>query len=562
MFNFNNNLIFGYFASSGGISESLFQGTTAQSIYRDFVTSPLLNGVAPTRIGPDLKLTRPDPGSYYNSNGIIIYALSGQPRFDYSPNGTYRGLLIEDTKANSLRYSTDFTKTVTWNIPVSTDGAGITLTSVATVSAPDNSLTVTLLSARPAVGFRAIVGTPISTNPGYTTRSVFIKQDQGRYVLIGAIDPAQNPATYGGGNLQVFDFETENFVSFPEGGSLGEESQDWLYVEKHPNGWYRIGASRNASSVPISKLYIGTALTSSWSSGFYTNTNNRDSFYIWGAQIENGTHISSYIPTSGAAVTRAADNIATTRLSAFNVYNIQQSTFFVKGSRLNTFLPGSFASFAQNDNNYWSLAAKTTIPGAIGTFRSTIGQGIYVDYVPNTDFLALTSVNPVSNTPYTLIGSLSSNFQTTLFYYAQDQTLVSTYPLSTEYQTWNLITTTEDISSSIPGSWSIYNGPNNEEYFTIIANNIVQQVSSYNINANDRILTFTSVTSLPIGTAISGVQLVKEYNSPVGLDPKPTTFRLGQQFNTNYLNGHIQEFGYWPTYIPFNTLSAILYPTP
>jgi hypothetical protein len=70
------------------------------------------------------------------------------------------------------------------------------------------------------------------------------------------------------------------------------------------------------------------------------------------------------------------------------------------------------------------------------------------------------------------------------------------------------------------------------------------------------------VTGLSIGTAISGVQIVKEYNSVVGLDPKPTTLRLGQQFNSQYLNGHILEFGYWPAYIPFSTLSAIIYPTP
>lgn len=564
MFNHNNNLIFGYFASSGGIFESLFEGTTAQTIYRDFVSSKLLNGTVPYRVGPDLKFTRPTPGTYYDENGFIRYAPSSQPRFDYSPNGTYRGLLIEDTRANSLPYSTDFTQTGTWAIPLSSDGPGVTLTSVTTISAPDESLPVTLLSANPAVGFRAIVGNLNFTDSAEYTRSIFVKQNEGRYILFGVTNPILFPLTvnYTAQNFQVFDFETGSFVPQPAGGFLGQQSGNWLYVEEHSNGWYRIGATRAASNANLNRFYVGTALTSSWDSGFYTNTNNRGSFYIWGPQIERGTYMSSYIPTGSAAVTRAADNIKTIRLSAFNVYNIQQSTFYVKGSRLSTYLPGTFASFAQDNNNYWKLAAETNIPGQGGTFRDYIGQGIYLKYTPLSSSFAQVTVNPVSNTPYTLIGGVSSNFETTQFYYAENQTLVNSYPLSTTYQTWNLLTDTESNTFPIPGSWPIFDGPNYKDYFTILVNSVVQPTSAFSIDANNRILTFTSVSSFSTGTAISGVQLVKGYNSSVGLDPKPTTFRLGQQFDTQYLNGHILEFGYWPTYIPFNTLSAIIYPTP
>jgi hypothetical protein len=565
MFNLNNNRLFGYLASSGAIAESLFAGASSQTIYRDFVSSRQVNGSAPFRIGPDIKFQRLSTASYYNSGGIIVYAGNNEARFDYSPSGTYRGLLIEEARTNSFKYSIDFTQTDTWTVPTSTNGAGVTLTTVTTVSAPDNSLTVTLLSGRPAVGFRCIVGeSNVSTggeDPTNYCRSIFIKQNVGRYALIGVNNPtAQIPVNFGVQNFRIFDFEEGNFVSTVDGGgALRDNSDQWLYVEEHPNDWYRIGAIRPSTNTVINKFYVGTALTSTWDSGFYINQNNRDSFYIWGGQYERGDCITSYIPTSGQTVTRAPDSVTTIRLSAFNVYNIQEGSLFVRGSRLSTFLPGSFATFAQTNNQYWKLGAET--PFSVG-LRSVVTQGIYLSFPPNTDFSSLTSTPyPISNTPYTLIGAVSSNFETTMFYYGQDETYVPYYPLSTEYQTWTNTLTNTNLYS-ISGTWPIYNGPNQKDFFAIYIDGVVQPVSSYFIDANNRTVSFFVSGFEENESQLSGVQLVKEYVSFVGIDPRPTTFRLGQQFNSEYLNGHIQEFGYWPIYLPFNTLSALVYPTP
>jgi len=60
-----------------------------------------------------------------------------------------------------------------------------------------------------------------------------------------------------------------------------------------------------------------------------TFTGDGTGHYIWGIQIEQGSFPTSYIPTSGSAVTRAAD-VASLAVSEFG-YNQDQGTVVVSG---------------------------------------------------------------------------------------------------------------------------------------------------------------------------------------------------------------------------------------
>jgi hypothetical protein len=469
---FYNNTIFGFFASNAATYGTLYIGPTSQTIYRDFVGSLALNGLPPFRKGPNFNISRPGPATYFNNLCAIDYQARNTPRFEYGPDGIYRGLLIESTRTNQIPYSSNFQNTNTWSVLVSTDGPGAVLLS-SQVLAPDNINTATLLSGLPAVGFRAIsFNSFVTETNALISRSIFIKQNIGRYVFFCGSNPAEE-----GGNvdlvIRIFDFDTKQFVEWGPGGLWGNAVPGYpnydTQVQILPNDWIRISVADEDTNDNLNKLTIGTAGASGWESGFYTDQDNIGSFYIWGAQYERGNTPSSYIPTNGVSVTRPADSITMPRLSGY--YNPLESSFYIKGSRRDV-LEGdnTFGAFVQSidGSSFWELYGR-----AVGDVP--IGQGFNASYNLSS-FEILETETPQPNTVYTLIGSLSTDFTSMSAYYAQNQT-------------------------------------------------------------------FTNLSSV----------------SGIAPNLRSTTLRLGQRFNTNYLNGHIQELGYWPAYIPFSELSAYIY---
>lgn len=211
---------------------------------------------------------RASTATYLDSQGIVQTAAAGVARSDtykYDVNGVLRsaGLLLENSSTNLMRNSQAFTGTG-WsksgsNLPTITDN---------TTTAPDGTLTAGTLTMTATGSQDSNLSQQFTTtlNGSYTS-SIYLKatgaEDLGKQILIRHA-----------GNSSYF---TVTLTS------------TWQRIERTELANSTIGVF----TVTLRPLLAG-------SSGVV----NVD---LWGAQVESGFGVTSYIPTAAATVTRAAD---------------------------------------------------------------------------------------------------------------------------------------------------------------------------------------------------------------------------------------------------------------
>lgn len=206
-------------------------------------------------------------------------------RFDHDPvTGESLGLLVEEARTN-LYLSSDPRITSGW-ITAATFSSN-------TTTAPDGT-SINSVTNAPRASNVVIDAVP-------KTISFFVKADtatSGSFQTVGTAWGAE-AGTY------AFDLSAETF-------SGGE-------VMGFGNGWYR-----------LSKTFSAGASLQTYGSNFKCT-----GLFLFGVQIEQGTFPSSYIPTTSAAMTRAAD-IATIEGADFaSWYNATDGTVYGEFDRKN-----------------------------------------------------------------------------------------------------------------------------------------------------------------------------------------------------------------------------------
>ena len=277
-----------------------------------------------------ITFTRASSSTFLGSNGLIQTATNNTPRIEYNPDGTVKGLLIEEARTNLMTYSEDFTD-ASWT---KANTATLALDAIGPDGVVNSAVTLVDSNAG-GTGYVRIDSSNITTTVGTAhTASIYAKADQLQYLDIRTINwttPA-NASTF-------FNLSTGVVVSTGAGMTST--------IENAGNGWYRCSITFTTDDVDGNGIIRFTP-----SADGTTTTVDLDgtsSILIYGAQFEAGAFPTSYIPTTGSTATRAAD-VASIPTSAFG-YNSDAGSVVAEVSHFTTESGDASAGFAFDDGS-------------------------------------------------------------------------------------------------------------------------------------------------------------------------------------------------------------------
>ena len=243
-----------------------------------------LYSVIPNNGDGDFTFDRASTATRVGQNGLIETVAIDLPRLNYDiSNGVVQScpsLLLEPASTNLVPYSEDFSNAA-WN------KIAATITTNSDIS-PDGTQNSDLFVPSSSGGqIYDGLGSKAASAITYTT-SLYVKQkglSSLRIYLHGTSNADRGDATF---NL------SNQTVSFSNNGAFTNTSASMLNVG---NGWYRcilVTTSDTSTSTQLVIRYDGS-------------TDNVSGLNIWGCQTEEQSYPTSYIPTTGAIQTRAAE---------------------------------------------------------------------------------------------------------------------------------------------------------------------------------------------------------------------------------------------------------------
>ena len=246
-----------------------------------------LFSVLPSSGVGDFDFTRSGSATRINSQGLIEEVSNGQSRLNYPMiDGKVVGCphhILEPQRTNLIPYSEDFSNAV-WQKNQSSILSN-------NIISPDGTMNASKLVEDNSNNFHRIIE-EITLSVGTHTHTVFAKEGERKYFVL------RN--NINGSNLNAC-FDLQNGVVVYNG-------FDNAIIEYYGNGWYRCsiievdpsGGPASFSLMTSNNEVINNNIPSYQGDG-------TSGIYIWGAQVEEGSYATSYIPTNGSSVTRSAE---------------------------------------------------------------------------------------------------------------------------------------------------------------------------------------------------------------------------------------------------------------
>jgi hypothetical protein len=316
--------------TAGLLNRKLIYQTDLPSFQRDFASLKTLDHGT----GPNITFTRASDATYFDANGVLQTATSDTPRFDHDPaDGSSLGLLIEEARTNSIRNS---------------QGGG------AVVGAPGTVPTDWFIGAQTGISTE-VVATGTENGLAYVDVKFTGTNSTGDNVFPNLFFDTSTTVVASSGQTWTSSFYTKIVA----GSTAGLTNANIQFVELTAAGV--VVSALNTPFTPTSSLarYSATrTLTGATTERVYARfiCTLPDGAQIGGSadgitlrfaapQLEQGAFPTSYIPTTTAAATRAADSAIVTPISSF--YNQAEGTLFAEGSAAGT--TGFGALFSVDD---------------------------------------------------------------------------------------------------------------------------------------------------------------------------------------------------------------------
>ena len=273
--------------------------------------------------------TRATSATRVNKDGLIETVGSNEPRIDFL-NDSNGALLLEPQRTNIITESALFSG-YSGNNEVITDNA---------TTSPDGTLTGAILADDNAGGTGTVqifkvVAVDVSSTYTY---SVFAKKKDLNFI-----------------SLRLSNFTTpvndNSYFNLNLGTVVSAGSGSVAEIENYGNGWYRCSVTFTTDVADTSGT-LQLRLSEN-GTGTTVDLDNTSNIYIWGWQFEKSNHASSYIPTSGSAVTVVAETCNQTPPSGIigqteGTVVINTTNFLSSGNR-------TFALFYTSGASYYQI---------------------------------------------------------------------------------------------------------------------------------------------------------------------------------------------------------------